>query len=83
MSTELEWENLEQVARVIGERWARRLRAECCTTAKTTGPWPSTLDHARRLLDETLGDRIPRDRREALALILERSARAAWHRSTG
>jgi len=77
----MEWENLEQVARALGERWARRLRTKSAGVPETSTPWPCTLDEARKLLDEVVGDKMPRERREPLSLILERSARAAWFAS--
>ncbi len=82
MSGEIEPESLEQVARVLGERWARRLWTERSRTGKTPEGWPCTLDQARRLIDETLGLKIAGERQEALALIAERSALAAWQRSS-
>ena len=81
MPIEIKWEGLEQTARVLGERWARRLRLECHPLADGARPWPGTLEEARRLLDDTLGDKIAGERLEPLALIVERSARAAWHAS--
>jgi hypothetical protein len=81
MRTRIEWENLEQVARALGERWARRFASESGTSGRQGSLCPCTLHEARRLLDQALGDRISADRREPLAVILERSARAAWVRS--
>jgi hypothetical protein len=71
--------NLEQTARVLGERWARRLRFG--SAAKDLGPWPGTIEEARHLLDATLGCECPSDRLDALVSIVERSARAAWRGS--
>jgi len=78
MSVELAWENLEQVARVLGQRWAKRLHKQYGAEPPAAAIWPCTLEQARLLLDEMLGARISSDRRERLALIVERSARAAW-----
>ena len=80
MVTEVEWENLEQVARALGERWARQLRSECPSLTSYARPWPNTLGQARKLLDEMLGRKISEERLEPLALIVERSARTAWHK---
>jgi hypothetical protein len=78
MSVELAWENLEQVARVLGQRWAKRLRNQHGVEPLPSAAWPCTLEQARLLLDEMLEAKISSDRRERLALIVERSARAAW-----
>ena len=78
MSSDSGLEGLEQVARVLGQRWARRLRADVTSKAKGMGPWPGTVNEARELLDATLGDEFPRESLESLVSILERSARAAW-----
>jgi hypothetical protein len=83
MPSEIELESLEQVARALGERWAKRITAAMARTAPESSiEWPCTLDQARKLLADMLGDRVPSDRQEALALMVERSARAAWNRST-
>jgi len=79
LSTELSWENLEQVARVLGERWARRLRAGVGVGTTRVGSWPGTIEQARHLLDTELGGELPDEGVESLISILERSARAAWH----
>ena len=82
MSNEIDSENFEQVARMLGERWARRLWTERSASGRAKEGWPCTLDQARKLIDETLGRKISGDRQEALALIAERSARAAWQQSS-
>jgi hypothetical protein len=74
---QIDLETLEQVARVLGERWARRLYRELTERPST---WPRTLDQARELLDEMLAGRVASKHRDALAAIVERSARAAWNR---
>jgi hypothetical protein len=77
MPGHIDVETLEQVARVLGERWARRIYREL----KNKPPaWPRTPDQARELLDEMLAGKVPRRHRQALAMIVERSARAAWNR---
>jgi hypothetical protein len=81
MPNEIELESLEQVARALGERWAKRITAAKATASESSIEWPCTLDQARKLLADMLGDRVPSDRQEALALMVERSARAAWNRS--
>src|SRR6266568_8185016 len=70
-------ENLEHVARALGERWARRLQTDPAVR-RSAELWPGSLEQARELLDEFLGARVPTEHREALALLLERSARACW-----
>jgi hypothetical protein len=80
MSNEIAEENLEQVARALGERWARRLQDECGASEDIEDLWPGTLEQARQILDATLGQRISAENREPLAMIVERSARAAWRR---
>jgi hypothetical protein len=70
-------ENLEHVARALGERWARRLHTDPAVP-RSAEPWPGSLEQARGLLDEFLGARAPAEHREALALLVERSARACW-----
>jgi hypothetical protein len=82
MSKEVDSGNLEQVARSIGERWARRVLVETRTAGQRESSWPCGLDEARKLIDETLGRRISGDRVEALAIIVERSARATWYESS-
>ena len=82
MSSEMEPSNLEQVARTLGERWARRIWVESGTERRRANTWPCRLEEARRLVDEGIGCKVPGDRKEALALIAERSARAAWCEST-
>jgi len=69
---------LEQVARSIGERWGRNLKARHTTGGRKLGAWPCGLEEARRLIDELLGARLSDELREPLALIAERSARRAW-----
>ena len=81
MSRDLVMENLEQTARMLGERWARRLRLGVGLVEKDLGPWPGTVDEARHLLDANLGAECPSERLEALVSIVERSARAAWRGS--
>ncbi len=69
---------LEQVARSIGERWGKNLKARLGTGGRKLGAWPCGLDEARTLIDELLGARLSDELREPLALIAERSARRAW-----
>ena len=68
---------LEHVARSIGERWGRNLKARHANGGKL-GAWPCGLEEARTLIDELLGARLTDELREPLALIAERSARRAW-----
>jgi hypothetical protein len=82
MQSNVEWENLEQVARVLGQRWARRVKTEGQHGREATFAWPYTLHDARQLVDETFGTRLPSERREPLALILDRCARAAWRKNS-
>ena len=81
MSRDFALENLEQTARVVGERWARRLRADIGAASKDHGPWPGTVDEARHLLVDIFGAECPNERFESLVSIVERSARAAWRGS--
>jgi hypothetical protein len=74
----IERAELEQVARSIGERWGRNLRAHHEASGRYRGTWPCGLDDARRLIDELLGTRLSEEEREPLAIIAERSARRAW-----
>jgi hypothetical protein len=74
----IERAELEQVARSIGERWGRNLRASHEAKGQRLGTWPCGLDDARRLIDELLGTRLSEEEREPLAIIAERSARRAW-----
>jgi len=69
---------LEHVARSIGERWGRNLKARHTTGGRKAGAWPCGLEDARCLIDELLGARLNDELREPLALIAERSARRAW-----
>ena len=69
---------LEHVARSIGERWGRNLRARHEEGGRHIGAWPLGLEDARRLIDELLGARLTDEQREPLAIIAERSARRAW-----
>ena len=73
----IERAELEQVARSIGERWGRNLRASHEASGRRLGTWPCGLD-ARRLIDDLLGTRLSEEEREPLAIIAERSARRAW-----
>ena len=77
--TQIETENLEQVARDVGYRWGVRLKAQYLASEQTIGTWPGSLDEARRLVDAAIGRRVPDDERELLALLAERGARRAWH----
>jgi hypothetical protein len=77
MVTGIAIENLENVARVLGERWARRRWADR-STPQNAELWPGSLEQARDLLDELIGTRLRIEQREALALMVERSARATW-----
>ena len=81
MSVDYVFDNLEQTARVLGERWARRLRANLGLIGNGTAPWPGTLDEARHLLNATFVGELPREQLDSLVSILERSARAAWRGS--
>jgi len=74
----IEREQWEQVARCMGERWGRRLKARHSEMGRPITAWPCGLDDARRLIDELLGPRLSDDEREPLAIIVERSARAIW-----
>jgi hypothetical protein len=78
LSRDFALENLEQTARVVGERWARRLRAGAGAASKDLGPWPGTADEARHLLDDTFAGECPNERFDSLVSIVERCARAAW-----
>lgn len=70
---------LEHLARSMGKRWARRVKAQYSANGEVPGQWPGALDQARRLVDELVGTRLTEDEREPLAIIVERSARRAWH----
>jgi hypothetical protein len=74
----IERPELEQVARSIGERWGRNLRARHDAAGQRLGAWPHGLEDARRLIDDLLGRRLSEEEREPLAIIAERSARRAW-----
>jgi hypothetical protein len=74
----IERSELEQVARSLGERWGRSLRARHEEGGMRLGAWPYGLGEARRLIDELLGTRLTDEQREPLAIIAERSARRAW-----
>jgi hypothetical protein len=74
----IERAELEHVARSIGERWGRNLRAEHEADGQRLGSWPRGLEEARRLIDELFGRRLTDEEREPLALIADRSARRAW-----
>jgi len=74
----IERAELEQVARSLGERWGRSLRATHEACGRRLGAWPYGLDEARRLIDEILGNRLSDEEREPLALIAERGARRVW-----
>jgi hypothetical protein len=74
----IERAELEQVARSIGERWGRNIRARHEAGGTRLGAWPCGLEEARRLIDELLGARLSEEQREPLAIIAERSARRAW-----
>jgi hypothetical protein len=75
----IEREELEQVARSIGERWAKKLRARHAAIEGQFGAWPCGLEDARRLIDDLLGLRLEEEEREPLAIIAERSARRVWY----
>jgi hypothetical protein len=79
----IERAELEQVARSIGERWGRSMRARHEANGLRLGTWPCGLDEARRLIDELLGTRLTEEEREPLAIIAERSARRAWGTDAG
>jgi hypothetical protein len=81
--SEIERINLDQVVRALGERWARRVRTERNLAGRNVGPWPQSIEHARKLLDDILGAHVSGELRESLVLLLDRSARAAWHRASG
>jgi hypothetical protein len=74
----IERTELEQVARSIGERWGKSLRALREKSGHGLGTWPFGLEEARRLIDDLLGTRLTEEEREPLAIIAERSARRAW-----
>ena len=76
----IERAELEHVARSIGERWGRNLRArhDAEGAGHRLGAWPCGLEDARRLIDDLLGQRLSEEEREPLAIIAERSARRAW-----
>jgi hypothetical protein len=74
----MEWETLEQVARALGQRWARKVRMDGWVKNAVPKHWPRTMDDARRLVEETFGARFEREGRESIAQMLDRSARAAW-----
>jgi len=74
----IERTELEQVARSIGERWGKSLRALREKSGHGQGTWPCGLEDARRLIDDLLGTRLTEEEREPLAIIAERSARRAW-----
>jgi hypothetical protein len=75
----IERAELEHVARSIGERWGRNLRARHDASGEQRlGAWPCGLEDARRLIDDLLGRRLTEEEREPLAIIAERSARRAW-----
>lgn len=70
---------LEDVAREVGVRWGARMRAHYLRSARTIGSWPGTLDEARHLIDDAVGQPLQEDDRELLALLVERGARRAWN----
>ena len=72
-------EKLEDVAREVGVRWGTRMRAHYLRSARTLGRWPGTLDEARHLIDDAVGEPLQDDERELLALLVERGARRAWN----
>ena len=74
----IERTELEQVARSIGERWGKSLRALHEKRGHRLATWPCGLEEARRLIDDLLGTRLTEEQREPLAIIAERSARRAW-----
>jgi hypothetical protein len=74
----IERAELEHVARSIGERWGRNLRARHEASGRRLGAWPCGLEEARNLIDALLGTRLSEEEREPLAIIAERSARRAW-----
>jgi hypothetical protein len=76
---EIEREQWEQMARSIGERWGKRLKARHSATERSLGAWPCGLDEARRLIDDLLGGRLSDEDREPLAIIAERCARGIWY----
>jgi len=78
---QIETGNLEQVARDLGFRWGLRLREQYIEGEQTIGTWPGTLEQARKLIEASLDARVGDDLREALALMVERGARRAWHAS--
>jgi hypothetical protein len=77
VSNEFVVSDFEQVARVVGERWARRLRSNRMIGGTF---WPGTTDEAQRLLAVALGGKVHGARLEALVSIVERTARAAWYK---
>src|SRR5689334_2529820 len=72
-------ESLEQVARDIGRRWGAELKARYLASGQPIGNWPGTLDESRGHVDAAAGRRLEDQERELLALLVERSARRAWH----
>lgn len=79
MATGVDREQLEQAARAMGERWARQIHSDTGGGAEGSAAlWPRTLEQARQVLEDALGERMKGGDRESLALVLERSARAAW-----
>jgi hypothetical protein len=82
MVNHIEWKSLEQVARALGQRWARRVRTDGVHRQCMPSHWPYTIDDARELVDKTFGARLEGERSENVARTLDRSARAAWDRST-
>jgi hypothetical protein len=55
------------------------MRAHYLRSARTIGSWPGTLDEARHLIDDVVGEPLEEDERELLALLVERGARRAWN----
>ena len=79
VQTQVNQENVEQVARDAGTRWGMRLVAQYDSRQQQRGNWPGTLEEARHIVDTAVGRKLPHDDRELLALLVERGARRAWH----
>jgi hypothetical protein len=77
--TQVGSQNFEQLARETGHRWGLRLVAQHAARPTATGNWPGTLEEARLMVDSIVGNKLPHDERELLAMLVERGARRAWH----